>query len=280
MEFLKGFWTWVVGLSLTWWQNLIFLVVIGVIFVIFNFTKTKEFWNYMFKKRTKLSCEDCLRIVENKKQTMKIKIEKIENGILKSQMNFAEQKMLELLFLFINNFSKTFKNSIDKDEVYVFLKYLQEKYKDDENMSWRIKEVIEEFNSNKEIIQNKLFWSVIFEGLEKSIKNEIRRSFKENGFHELNEDGFKIYLQNRFKILTSTINQQIINSYPKNVGMVVSQEEILNQIPLLQNEINNIIADIYTEAKKIKLNSDKEIKEIETHFFQEMKEFEEELKRG
>lgn len=279
IQFLKGFWTWIDALSLTWWQALIFLIVIDVIFVVFNFTKTKEFWDYLFKKRNRLSCENCLRIVENKKSTMKTKIEKIENNILKSQMNFTEQKLLELLFLFINNFSKTFKNTIDKDEIFVFLKYLQEMYKSDEKMTWKINEVIEDFNSNREIIQNKLFWFVIFEGLEKFIKNEIRRSFKENGFHELSEDGFKIYLRNRFKILVSIINQQIINSYPKNVGMVVSQEEILNQINDLNNNINNIIIEIYSEAKKIKLNSDLEIKEIEDQFFKEMKEFEEELRK-
>lgn len=279
IQFLKGFWTWIAALSLTWWQALIFLIVIDVIFVVFNFTKTKEFWDYLFKKRNRLSCENCLRIVENKKFTTKTKIEKIENNILKSQMNFTEQKLLELLFLFINNFSKTFKNTIDKDEIFVFLKYLQEMYKSDEKMTWKINEVIEDFNSNREIIQNKLFWFVIFEGLEKFIKNEIRRSFKENGFHELSEDGFKIYLQNRFKILVSIINQQIINSYPKNVGMVVSQEEILNQINDLNNNINNIIIEIYSEAKKIKQNSDLEIKEIEDQFFKEMKEFEEELRK-
>jgi hypothetical protein len=218
----------------------------------------------------KISCENCIKFVQSKRTMMETKRSKIENKILKDQMNFAEQKLVEILFLFISNFGKLLKNKVDDDEIYTFLLYLKEKFKNYSEISYKIEEVIEKLEIDKEIIQTKLYWSIIYESLEKCVKDEIRRSFKENGFHKFNQDSLQIYLQNRHKIIFGMIAQQIINLYPKSAGLILSQDEILEHSEEILLNINTIINEIYLEARKIKIISENEINKIEEEFYKDM----------
>ncbi len=287
MDFIKdiaiSFIGYLTTISTIWtaWQVLLLFVILILGYLILNYKKTKSFWDSVIPKfnQRKISCRQCRQLIDSKRVLSEQQVEKIENTILRNQMNFAEQKLVEILFIFINNFSKIFKGKVDEDEVYTFLLFLKEKFKDDLNLIYKINEAIEKLEIDKEIIQTKVYWSIIYETLETMVRFELRRSFKENGFHEMDESSFQMYLNNRHKAIYQIIIQQIINLYPKAAGMLLSQEEILKQSEELIPNINTIIDEIYRNAKNIKLESEKEIKKIENQFQDELEVFIENLMR-
>lgn len=74
-----------------------------------------------------------------------------------------------------------------------------------------------------------------------SIKNEIRRSFKENGFCELTEEQYTRYLDSRYDYFNTALNNN-------------------------SEEIKTIVKDIYDHAKEVKLRIEAEIKDLEDKF--------------
>lgn len=270
-------------ISTVWaaWQVLFLFVILILGYLILNYKKTKSFWDLVIPKFNlrKISCRQCRQLIDSKRVLSEQQVEKIEKTILRNQMNFAEQKLVEILFIFINNFSKVFKGKVAEDEVYTFLLFLKEKFKDEHILIYQIDEAIENLEIDREILQTKIYWSIIYETLETMVKLEIRRSMKENGFHEMDEPSFQMYLNTRHKVIYQIIIKQIINLYPKAAGMLLSQEEILRQSEELIPNINTIIDEIYRNAKNIKLDSEKEIKKIEDQFQNELEVFVENLMR-
>jgi hypothetical protein len=78
-----------------------------------------------------------------------------------------------------------------------------------------------------------------------SIKDEIRRSCKENGFVEMPIEDYSRYLEERIDTITSLLNTED----PK--------------IPL-------IIKEIYDNAKRVKIRIEQEIKKLEEDFIKEL----------
>lgn len=281
MEWIKEIaiaaFTFLTTLSATfaYWQFLLFIVILILGYLILNYKKTENFWKSIIPKFNvpKISCENCFQILQSKTSMMRTSIEKIENKILKSQMNYVEQRLVEILFIFVNNFSKVFKGKVDEDEVYTFLLFLKDKFKNDSELVYKINEALEKLEIDKEIIQTKIYWSIIYESLEKIVKDEIRRSFKENGFHAFNDLEFSVYLKTRQKVIIQLVFQQIINLYPKAAGMLLSQDEIICMSENLLPSINMIIDEMYINAKKIKSESEKEIQKIENQYKDEMNIF-------
>jgi len=247
------FFGWLTTLSLNWWQALIFLIVVMVGILLLNFPKTKPIWVWLVtrkKKRVKIPCASCIQITFSKREKMETKREIIENKILKDQMNFVETKLSELNTLCINNYSKLLSD-------------------------FRVDDSDEPGN---EIIQSRLYWGVLFEALEKLVKDELRRSFKENGFYEVGGVEFQQFVKNRSMNIVSILTYHIRNAYPpKGLGMIIDQEYILNFLENISSKIEDIAFDIYIEAKRIKKVALDEINKIETSFYKEMDEYEKEL---
>jgi len=247
----SAFFTWLGILSLNWWQALIFIVIISLVFLLFNFQKTKPIWVWLVGgyKKKKIPCGSCIQITFSKREKMETKREKIEKKILKDQMNFVESKISEINTNFINNFSKLladFRNDAD--------------------------------DPGQEIIQSRLYWGLLFEALEKLVKDEIRRSFKENGFYEISGIEFSQYVKSRSSNIMSIITHHVRNAYPpKGLGMIVDQEYILDYINKLNGFVEDISFDIYVEAKRIKRLALEEVRKIEKEFYEEMDKFELEL---
>jgi hypothetical protein len=275
LESLKIIVAWISAIGFTWWQATILIVIIGILLLIYT-KRINSIWDLFKKKSNKLSCFNCMQIAENKKKVYLANVERIENTIIKNQLVFSEQKLIEVLFIFIENFSKEFKGSLDTDEIFTFLSYLLKRFASDEALSVKIQDAINKLGDDKEILQKKLYWCMIFEGLEMGVKDELRRSFKENGFHDISEDEFKSYLQARYNIISSMMKQQVINTYPKN-GMVVTEEQILNQVENLTPKINVILTEIYTKARKIKNDAVLEVKTLTEEFEKDMLSFQESL---
>lgn len=125
-----------------------------------------------------------------------------------------------------------------------------------------------------ETLYYRMFWGLSNDAINIKMKDEIRRSFKENGFCELDEKDFLQYVKNQSKNLVASLRNHIINLYPPdNRGMLVSMEEILGQIDKDESKYESFFLEIYMEAKKFKKQDEEEMNEIDKKFEQEITEF-------
>jgi hypothetical protein len=94
--------------------------------------------------------------------------------------------------------------------------------------------------------------SIIGSELHVRVKDEFRRSAKENGFDTLSDEDFKQYLEDR----KDTLCLMIGNSSP---------------------EVKAIIDEIYVNMKEVKNRTDKELVELQEKFTTDINKFVEEI---
>lgn len=70
-------------------------------------------------------------------------------------------------------------------------------------------------------LQYRMFWGLSNDALNIQMKDEIRRSIKENGFYELNGNDFSQYVKNQTKVLISIFRKHIINLYPPDENRII-----------------------------------------------------------
>lgn len=176
----------------------------------------------------KRSCGDCILLLMGEREKFEFNVRKESNKILKMQMTFAEQKLDNIHTFLLDSFS-----GIKDTEV-------------------------------SGTIQYKLLYGLLKDVLLK-IKDEIRRSFKDNGFPEISAPEFSIYLKGRGALITSTITQYIRNMYPDKAG-VLEPNKIIKTLENKNPTIVDTINDIYTNARDIKIEADLKIKEMQDQF--------------
>jgi len=121
--------------------------------------------------------------------------------------------------------------------------------------------------------QYRMFWGLSNDALNINLKDEIRRSFKENGFEEMNDNDFSQYTKNQSKILISTLKNHFINLYPNSKTLKVSMEDVLFYINSQESKIEDIVFEIYIEAKRIKKKDIETFQEIDKRFTEEIESF-------
>jgi len=185
----------------------------------------------------KKSCGDCVLIMMGEREKYEIKTRKTIDRVLKNQMNNAEQKLVEIQTLLINAFTEAL---YDK--------------RNDQN----------EHTVDDEAVQSKLFYGLVRDAL-LLVKDEIRRSFKENGFFDFNGSEFTFYVRDKIKFLLSILSQHLRNLYPSQ-GVIVDLQKILKSIESKTTEIEALGFEMYTHAKEAKLEAEKQTKELRTEF--------------
>lgn len=130
------------------------------------------------------------------------------------------------------------------------------------------------FLSNNVTIQYRMFWGLVNEGVNQIIKNEIRRSLKDNGFHELNDNDFVQYMKHQRIKLISMFREHLINMYPPiDNKLVVSMDDVLMFLDKIDAEIGSTIFDIYQEAKRLKKLEIQTYDEIDDNFEKDINNF-------
>lgn len=127
-----------------------------------------------------------------------------------------------------------------------------------------------------ETLQYRMFWGLTNDAINIRMKDELRRSFKENGFHELEGNDFSIYIKNQSKNLISILRNHIINLYPPNTkgkGIKISMEEILEEIDKRERDFDDLFTEIYNESKKVVIQDNQSIEEIDKKFEEEITSF-------
>jgi len=125
-----------------------------------------------------------------------------------------------------------------------------------------------------ETVQYRMFWGLSNDALNIQMKDEIRRSFKENGFDEMSGNEFSQYVKNQSKILMSLLKNHFINLYPPNDKKItVPMEKVLEFIDKKESVIEDIIFEMYIEAKRVKKQDNQTLQEIDTKFIEEIQNF-------
>lgn len=183
----------------------------------------------------KHTCGDYVLLLMGEREKYELKIKKEGNQIMKIQMTFAEQKLIEIQTKISNSISGIIHQSIE-----------------------------EKVTTVEESVQYKLVYGLLKDALF-NIKDEIRRSFKENGFYGINGSEFSWYIKGRLQVISSMLIQYMRNIYPDRGG-VLGLHEILKCIEKEATFLAGIINDIYSYAKEVRVECDERIKNIQIQF--------------
>lgn len=184
----------------------------------------------------KRSCGDCVLLLMAEREKKEILMRRESEKVLKTQMTFVEQKLIEIQ----TKMCEKFNNLIDQS------------------------------SSIDKSVQYKLFYGLFKDALI-HIKDEIRRSFKDNGFYEMSGSDFSWYIKDRIQVLTSMLTQYMRNFYP-NSNEITELNKIINLIK--ENTfLSDIINNFYCYAQEVKTESDKKIEVIKQSFSEWVNDF-------
>lgn len=193
-----------------------------------------------FGSRSKRSCKDCMVLTFSKREEFEVKRHKLENSILKNQMNFAEHKIYSVVFALTQDYRDQLKEKREKGAT----------------------------DLEKEQHDYLLYEEILKQGLAIA-KDEIRRSFKENGFHELSGVEFQTYVKSKAKDLVNMARSYLVHRYP-TTNMIIPVDDRIDRLDIARME--DICFDIYVNAKEVRNKVESEIKSLEQDFIQKIQE--------
>lgn len=190
-------------------------------------------------KQPKRSCGDCVLIMMGEREKYELNMSKKVDRILKTQMNIVEQKLIEIESTLINGFNEKL-NIAKEDKTEIEMEY-------------------------------RLFYGLLRDALI-SVKNEIRRSFKENGYYELSDNEFNVFVKDKTKVIISMISQHLRNLYPSR-GSGVYISDIIVMLESKQNTFHGYLSDVFVQAKQVIIDTDTEVNELKRSFSEWVDDF-------
>jgi hypothetical protein len=191
----------------------------------------------VFLRRVKRSCGDCVMILMAQREKYEFNIALTSNRKLKNCMLYAEQKIADMLNILNDTFANALENSraIRPEEIH-----------------------------SSEDVQYKMFYGLMRDSLVQ-VKDEIRRSYKENGFYELSEAEFSGYVKDKSRKILSTITTYIRTVYPTS-GVSVEGHELLTEIEFNAHKFQELVFDMYRNAKTVITDIDTEVDDLKKKF--------------
>lgn len=211
------------------------LVSTGVI--IFLILKLKPDFKGMFQifQKKKIICNECILSIMRKREAHDIKVQRIRNSIITTQMNFTKLKLERLSYEIVTNIlskMSTKRNPNDK------IDYSKEN---------------KERTIIKEILKNAI----------NNIKDELERSFIENGYYHLDNTRLDIYVNGKKEDILTIIKDYITMVYPYD-DMYLSIEEVIDVFNNLY--LFDIIVEIYYYSKEVYTSSMNEITRLDNEY--------------
>jgi hypothetical protein len=163
-----------------------------------------------------------------------IRHEQIRSGILRDKMVFAEGLLDSWRCLFLDGY----KDLIDSGD------------EDQKNVEYKM--VDGTFNS------------ALYE-----IKDELRRSFKENGFDTLDSLEFSKFCAGKSLFVINRLRSIIKAVYPFR-GVLVSAEELLDLVDERKDRIKEDCLRMYSTAILIQGTADRELKDLDIDFHKKL----------
>lgn len=172
-------------------QSLIIVFLLVILLTLMRWGAIVDFIKWAAGKvpRRVRSCGDCVLVLLGIREKYEYENRKLDIGLLRSQMTFFEQKVQELMFFLVQSFSEDL-DKLDSDR--------------------SEHEKLVQLDLYRECLRNSLF----------EVKDEIRRSFKENGFADTSETEFSAYVRSKTQSLVSIAREYLVHHYPTS-GMIV-----------------------------------------------------------
>jgi len=212
------------------------IVILLLAIIILGFSKWDDLtglFRWLTKKRAFRTCSDCLLIMMGMKDKYQADIDEIDKNILKAQMNYVEIQFQDTLF----NLTSTFRKDVttigaDRD----------------------ISDRLEEMALYREALRNALY----------AIKDELRRSFKENGFIDMSEIEFSSYVKMKFSGLLTIGREYMSQHYTETAKTIVGLQHRFSTFDSARFE--DIAFNCYRNAKQIVLEARKKKEAIKIGF--------------
>lgn len=199
------------------WVALLMMVVFLLIIIVIKWDSVSKMFSFF--KKTGRTCSDCIMIIIGIREKYESEIDKIERCILKAQMNYVEMKLQEIIFYLVG----TFKQDIDHLKT----------------------------NQNEDCI--KMEMSLYREALKNSVngavKDELRRSFKENGFVEMSEIEFAQYVKQKYRNLLSVARDYLSQYYIESENTIVALKHRFESFN--DSRFEEMTFDVFRNARDI-----------------------------
>jgi hypothetical protein len=211
------FWRWLATLPLTWQITLPILVIVAIVIIALYgkvwFTMGKKTFGIGKGGNRKRDCMECSKFHRAEAAKVNRKIVRIESSIMKSKMNYVEQKLLDIKRTIYTQFSKDLKSAQTKG----------------------IESALRDFSTRIDLI------------LEKGVQNEIRRSIKENGFHERSGKDLNEYIKEQHNVILDIIEEGLLLYYDNE--LIVSISEAISQ------DVAESVESIYRKSTEIEIKA-------------------------
>lgn len=219
------------------------VILLLIVLAIISIIKSKdliELLNWIFKRRLNRSCGDCLLIMFGIREKFEIELNIIQNNILKSQMCYFEQKSQEVLLWL----TQSFQDDLEKlgNDKPGYLK-------------------VSQFGNYQEALKNAI----------EVVKNETRRSMRENGFSELSDVEFSNYIKSKMRTLISIAKSYLSTYYTQTEETIVTLKYRFEKLDYTR--LNDVAFDIFGYAKNIVKESLEKEKELKEKFKSEIDSF-------
>lgn len=224
------------------WLSVVVLILATLFLVISKWEKIVGFIKLLSgrgieKKRT---CGDCVLILFGIREKYEYKIRQLDTNLLRSQMRFAEQKLQEIIFFLIQSFNEDI-DILGKDRAHP--------------------EKVREIALYCEALKNSML----------TVKDEVRRCFKENGFSKYSEREFTIYVKERMASMISIARTYIQQYYVQDTSTIVSLRHRFKKLDEQHmGQIDTFVFEIFTTAKDLYVDSQDEKRNLEEALTEEI----------
>lgn len=222
------------------------LSIIGVILVPLGLIVFK--WNVVEKimklfSKNKRTCGDCVLILFGIREKYEYHTRKLNHDLLKKQMTFAEQKLQEIVFFLAQSFNEDIKVLGDGME-----------------------------NSQK-LKESALYCEALKNSLI-SVKDEIRRSFKENGFIELSDTEFSQYIKNKVTSMLMISRTYLKQHYIETDDTIVTLDHRFKKMDSYhRGKVEDITFQVFNKAKDLSRAAKVKRKDLDNSFTGEIDAF-------
>lgn len=233
-------WEWLAALPMAW-QVLLPILVLVVIVIVSIWGNAIFRWgrrSVRFGKQSR-SCIRCRQLMTTKTYKYKTDRELVRRAILRDQMNYAEMKVHEIFLSLCRSYRETLVNFRQPES--------------EIDITREHKEYL--------IYQESLANSMIM------VKNELRRSFKENGFSEMSAVEYTHYCKEKTKALITLSREYLMGRYPFET-MIVPLQYRFEQLHV--DEMETVVFNIMDRAKEVYLDAQEKLDKLDKQFDIEM----------
>jgi hypothetical protein len=233
-DFFSGFWNYVTGLH-GWGIVVVIIIALMAILaplIIMGFKSLFKWIGSLFK--SKRSCGDCILLIFGTSERYKVQMETLRRNILMNQMTYVEQKIESLTLELLRTYKE--------DQVLIV----------NEKSVYSIEIVDRDYINYKEALSNAIDLS----------KKEIRRSFKENGFHTKEGKDFADYVKEKAVDLLSIARKYMMNAYYRD--SFVPLEYRFKKFD--ERKFEDLVFEVYIKAKEVVIDTENKVKELENKF--------------